>query len=246
MLAAAAGTKLLGGLAGTLAANQGINTGMREFRNNLNQGSDVLRAGQAAATSAYSPYTTSGATGATGLANAITTRQQAALPTLQVSDPTQVMNYIDPSAKYTADQANKAAVAAGISGGALGGGMLRALSNNANKMAMTNYNNAYNQMLQSNQQNFGQQQQNYTNLNDYQQQQIANYGNLANLGLSANTANQGLQQGYNTGINANYGAIGASQASGNAAKGGLWNNLANTAADTISQAIPSMWKIGGK
>lgn len=246
MLAAAAGTKVLGGLAGTLAANNSIDKGMRDYRNNVNKGSDVLRAGQAAANSAYSPFTTAGATGATGLATAITNRQQATQPTLQVSDPTAAMGYIDPSAKYTADQANKAALATGIAGGALGGGMMKALSNNANKMAMTNYNNAYNQMLQSNKQNFDQQQQQYANTTDYDQSQITNYGNMANMGLTANTANQGLQQQYNSGINTNYGAIGASQASGNAAKGGMWNNFANSAGDTISQAIPSMWKIGGK
>lgn len=240
-LAAAAGAKLAGGIAGGLFSNDYVNQGMKSYRDNVNQGTAVLNAGKDAANSAYSPYTTTGATGATGLANAITTRQQAALPTLQVSNPQNVSAYLDPSMAYTQDQARKQAMAAGVAGGAMGGGMLKALSNNANKMAMTNYNNAYNQMLQSNQQNFGQQQQNYQNLNDYQQQQIQNYGNLAQLGLTANTANQQLQQGYNKDINSNYGDIAANQQSGYNAKAGIWGNMMQGLGDGLGASISNIW-----
>jgi hypothetical protein len=108
-------------------------------------------------------------------------------------------------------------------------------------MAMTNYNNAYNQMLQSNNQNFGQQQQLYTNNNDYQQQQIQNYGNLANTGLSANNANQHLQLGYNSGINNNYGEIAANQQAGYNAKAGIWGNMAQGVGDGLGAGISNIW-----
>lgn len=119
--------------------------------------------------------------------------------------------------------------------------MLRALSRDANKMAMTNWNNAYDKMLQTNAQNFGQQQQNYTNTNDFQQQQIQNYGDIANRGLSATGTNQGLQQGYNNAINQNLLGIGQSQAQGNIAKGNLFNSVASGLGQNLAGGITSIW-----
>ena len=184
-----------------------IQQGMHAFNNAVGQGTGVLQAGQQGANQAYSPYTQAGAGAIGNEANAINNRVQATNPTATNTNPNDVSQYLNPSAAYSQDQAMKQAQAAGIAGGAVGGGLLKAISNNANQMAQTNWNNAYNQMLQTNQQNFGQGQQLYQNNNDYQQQQIQNLGGLAGLGLQANNANQNLQLGYNNGINQNWNNI---------------------------------------
>jgi len=239
--ALAAASKIAGPLIGAIGQTQAINQGMRNFRNNVTAGSDTLRAGQSAANKAFDPYATAGTAGAQGELGAVQNRQQAAMPTLTGASPAQAMNFLNPSADYTQQQAMKQAQAAGISGGALGGGFLKALSNNANKMAMTNWNDAYQQMLNTNAQNFGQQQQNYQNTTDYQQQQIGNFGNIANRGLSAVGTNQGLQAGYNQGINQNFNAIAGNEMAGWGQKGGIFDKAAGGLGDNLAGAITSIW-----
>lgn len=239
--AGATGSKILGSVVGAWGNDAAIKRGQQQFNAAATAGRGILDQGKQAANSAYSPYTAAGATGVEGLANSITNRQQAQGPTLQTTDPTQTAQYLDPSAAYSTDQANKATQAAGIAGGALGGGMLKALSNNANKMAMTNYNNAFQQQLAANNQNFGQQQQQYTNNNDYQQQQIQNYGNLGTLGLTANTANQQLQGQYNNQLNESWLKQGDNAQSAYNSRGNSFNNAANSIGSNLASGISSIW-----
>lgn len=243
-LAAAAAAKVAGPLIGGWGNSQDISQGMADFNNDAGAGRSVLQQGQQVANQAYSPYTQAGATGISGETNAIQNRQQATGPTVTNSNPNDVSQYLNPSAAYSTNQSNKAIQSAGIAGGAVGGGMLKALSNNANQLAQTNYNNAYSQMLNSNNQNFNQQQQQYTNNNDYQQQQISNYTGLANQGLQANSANQQLQAGYNNGQNEDW----MKQADNSqSAWNSLGNNFNKTSVDTgnaLAGGISSIW--GGK
>ena len=240
-LVSAALAKTAGGLLGGMGDYNAIQSGMTGAQNNLNAGSDVLRAGQAGATQAYSPYTQAGQTGIQGQTAAITGRQQAQGPTLSNSSPQNAMSYLDPSAAYTSNQAMHAAQAAGAAGGSWGGGMMKALANQQNQMSQTNYNNAYNQMMQTNQQNFGQQQQQYQNNNDYQQQQIQNYAGLAGQGLQATGANQQLQAGYNQGINSNYNAMAQHEMNGWAKKGEIFNRTANDFGNNIGGGIATIF-----
>lgn len=243
-LVAAAGSKLLGGVIGGYGNDAAIKRGQQQFNAAAGAGRDVLGQGKQVATTAYQPYTQAGVTGVTGLTDAITNRTQATNPTLQTTDPSQTSRFLDPSAAYSMDQANKATQAAGIAGGAMGGGMLKALSNNSSKMAQTNYNNAFNQQLQANNQNFGQEQQLYTNNNDFQQQQIQNYGNLANTGLNANNANQQLQLGYNTNINDSWLKQGDNAQSAYNSRGNNFNNTVTSLGNNLASGISSIW--GGK
>jgi hypothetical protein len=210
-----------------------IQQGMQDFQNNVNQGTDVLKQGQAGSNAAFSPYTTAGATGASGMEAAIQGRTQA--PNAAVTDNSAgnaIANYLNPSSAYSIDQANKEIQAEGIAGGAVGGGMEKALSNNANQMAQTNYNNAYSQMLAGNNLTNTQQNTNAQNTNNFTQQQVGNFGQLAGLGLNATSSNQGLQAGYNSGINSNFGDIAVDQQSGYNALGKNANNTATNAGNS--------------
>ena len=106
---------------------------------------------------------------------------------------------------------------------------------------MTNYNNAYQQMLNTNQQNFGQQQQNYQNKTDYDQSQISNYGNLANVGLNATTSLQGLLGNYNSAINQDYQNQAASRQQGWNDKAGIFNKTATGLGNNLGGGIMSIF-----
>ena len=223
----------VGSLVGGIMNSNDISQGMQDFQNNVNQGTSVLQQGQAGSNAAFSPYTTAGATGASGMESAIQGRTQA--PNAAVTDNSAgnaIANYLDPSSAYSIDQANKEIQAAGIAGGAVGGGMEKALSNNANQMAQTNYNNAYSQMLAGNNLTNTQQNTNAQNTNNFTQQQVGNFGQLAGLGLNATSSNKGLQAGYNSGINSNFGDIAVDQQSGYNALGKNANNTATNAGNS--------------
>lgn len=247
-------TSAVGNYVGMMQANDSLNTANKDYQNLSNKGINTLQQGAAGADTAYQPYTDAGQTGISGLTSGIVNRQQATTPTVTDNSASNaISNYLNPSAAYTTDQSNKAMEANAIASGGTGGGLAKALSANTANLAMTNYNNAYNQMLQGNNQTFNQQQQDYTNNNDYQQQQIQNYQGLANTGLSANNSNQQLQSGYNTGINNDY--VGQAEAAWNtnASKAKNFNsginntfgNIANSQSSAGS-ALDSIYGKGGK
>lgn len=241
LVAAQAGINTLSPIIGAWGQNSQINKAAKQYREYANKGIDTLNAGKTGVTESMSPYTSTGADAATSQLGAIDNRTQATQPTLSNTSAAGVSDWLDPSMAYSVDQANKAGTAAGIASGGVGGGMLRALSNNANKMAQTNWNNAATQQLAANNQNFGQQQQLYDNTNNYQQQQIDNYGNVANRGVGAASTQEGLLQGYNNTINSNLLGIGESQAGAQMAKGNLWGKLVDTTGKNLSTGITSIW-----
>jgi len=246
ILGASLATKLAGSFLGGNAQNKSTQQGMDAYKDYMNQGISTLNQGKSSSNAAFQPYTNAGTQGLQGYQTSIQNRQQAVQPSLSNSNPqTAISSYLDPSAAYTSDQAMKATQASAIAKGGMGGGLAKALSNNANKMAMTNYNNAYQQMLDTGNQNFGQQNTIYGNKTAYDQSQIGNYGNLANMGLQATGTNQGLQYQYNNGINQNYGDLAASQQSGYNQKGktsgDMWNNIGSS----LSSGITSLFG-GGK
>lgn len=241
LMAGAVGANILGSAIGAAGNNSAINKGKAAYTGLANQGIQTLQQGQQAANAAFSPYTQAGQAGVEGQLNAVQNRVQAQGPVATGASPQSAMDYINPSAAYTSGQANAASTAAALASGSTGGGMLKALSNNANKMAMTNYNDAYQQMLNTNNQNFGQQQQQYENQTAYDQSQIGNYAGLAGQGLSAVGANQNLNQGYNNQINANY--LGQADNAGSAwnKKGQIFNNTAAGIGNDIGTGMMSIW-----
>lgn len=244
IIAAAAAAKMAGDYAGGQKAKGAINRGEAAYTSQAGQGISTLQQGKADASAAYDPYTSAGTRGIGGYESSIVGRQMATQPTASNFSPQGASAFIDPSAAYTSDQATKALEAAAIAKGGMGGGLAKALSNNANKMAMTNYNTAYNQMLDTGRSNFAQGQQLYTNKTDYDQSQIANYGNLANLGLGATNANQNLLGQYNMGINKDYMDMGAMYQSNANNKAGVGNAQASGMGNSLLSGISTMYGAG--
>ena len=237
---------ILGPVIGAIGQSSDVQQGMQDYQNQVQQGTNTLQAGQTAANAAFSPYTAAGATGVNGELSAIQGRTQA--PNAAVTDNSAqnaIANYLNPSAAYSINQADNAIQAAGIAGGAVGGGMEKALSNNANQMAQTNYNDAYSQMLAGNNLTNTQQNTNAQNTNAYNQQQIGNFGNLASQGSSATAANQSLDANYNNGINANYGEIAVDQQAGQNSLGSIFNNASTATGNNVMNGITNMFGIGG-
>ena len=231
-------TSAVGNYAGMMEANDYLNKAKQSYDTRAQQGIDTLQAGKSGAESAYRPYTQAGETGVEGLTAGITGREQAQMPGVtDQSAQNAIQNYLDPSAAYTTDQSNKAMQAAAIAGGGMGGGMDKALAANTAKLAMSNYNNAYNQMLQGNQQTFNQQQQNYQNKTAYDQSQIENYKDLTNVGLGATNSNQQLQSGYNSGINQNYMGMADAGWNTNASKALNFNSGINNMAGNVGNSM---------
>lgn len=243
-LAASAGSKLFGSVVGALGQNEALNRGLNAYNKNVGQGTQALQAGQQGANVAFDPYSRTGATANQGQLEAVQNRTQAAQPTLSNTSAEGIASWLNPMATWQQNQATKAATAAGVATGATGGGMQRAISADANTRAQGSWNDAYNQMLQANNQNFGQQQQQYQNQTGFDQSQIDNLGGIAQRGLSAVGANQGLQQGYAQGINQNFGNMANTAMDVNAVKGQLWNDTATGFGNTSGNMFSS-W-LGGK
>lgn len=239
------GANLLGGLFGGMSQNDATQKGMTDFRNYTNQGTNVLEAGKSGVGDAFNPYTAAGATGAAGFANSIQNRTQANQPTLSQSNPqTALTQYLDPSAAYTSNEALKATQASALAKGGMGGGLAKALGNQAQDYAMKNYNNAYQQMLDTGNQAFGQENTIYGNKTAFDQAQIGNYGNLAQLGLGATGTSQQLLGNYNKDINQNYSDIANAMMSGQNQKGKTTSDMFTGLGSNLASGITSIF--GGK
>lgn len=238
-------SKLAGDYIGGEKQKNAINRGEAAYNTKAQQGINTLQQGKTDANAAYSPYTAVGATGAGGFSNAtqnylsnVGTGPDASK---YQSGTGQVSDYLNPSAAYTSDQASKATQASALAKGGMGGGLAKALSNNANQMAMTNYNNAYNQMLNTNQQNYGLANQSWQNNFNAQNQNVANYSNLTNLGLNATNSNQNLLGQYNSGINQDYMTWGNTLQNNANNKAGVGGAQATSMGNGIGSGIASIY-----
>lgn len=221
----------LGNYEGMMGAKNYLNKGQNAYNQYTQQGINQLQSGANTANTAYDPYSTAG-TSAIGTLQDKLANQSSTNPTLSNTSSSGVSAYLNPSSDYTTAQSNKAMESSAIASGGEGGGLAKALSNNASKLAMTNYNNAYQQMLDTNNQNFVQQQQLFNN----NQQNISNYQNLANTGLTATNANQQLQQQYNSGINQDYENMGTTGYNTNASKALNYNSGVNNMFGNLGQS----------
>lgn len=227
----------IGSAVGAHLALGELNDAKAGYDQTIGQGIETQQHGLDQANAAYQPYTAAAQGGLAGYTGAINGRQQAQGPSLGSYDPNA---YLNPSAAYTTSQANTAAQSSSLAHGGLGGGLGKALSNNANKMAMTNYNEAYQKMLDTNAQKFGQGQQLYTNATDYQQQQIANKGNAATLALQGLNAGSQLASGYRGNISNLYGKMADTGLDIGENKASLANSATTSATNSMTAGIGSM------
>jgi hypothetical protein len=238
---AQSGSLLAGPIVGGIGNAQDISDGSQQYNSAINAGSNLLNQGMQGADTAFNPYTSTGSTAINNEANAINTRTQA--PNAAVTDNSSqnaIANYLNPSSTYSVNQADNAIQSAGIAGGAVGGGLLKALSNNANQMAQTNYNNAYSQMLQGNQLTNTQQNTNAQNTNNFTQQQIQNQSGLAGQGLQAASTNENLDLNYLNQENQNQQKIAANDQSSQNSLGSIFNNVADVTGLGATNAIPGV------
>ena len=235
------------GLISGLGQSSKVRDGMDAFKASANQGIATYNQGKQASDQAFNPYTGVGSAASGQLGSAARDYKGEALagmPQQQTTTAQGTQAWLDPSAAYSMDQANRATQASALAKGGMGGGLAKALSNNANKMAMTNWNNAYNQQLGANAQNFNQGNQLWQNKKSALDTNINNLQGVSDMGLTAQNANQGNQLAYNQGINSNYMGVANSQQSGNNQIGKLFADTANNVGNNLVSGISSIW--GGK
>lgn len=235
-LIAAAAAKATGGLVGGVGQYNDTQKGMTAYRNLANQGVQTMQQGKTGANVAFDPYSKAGKTGVQGQTAAAQGYLGAVDPSQYKSTAAGTQAWLDPSASYSTDQANRAMQASALAKGGMGGGLAKALANNAQKMAMTNWNNAAQQQFQANNQNFAQNK-------SAQDANVANWSGLAQQGLQATGQNQQLQGQYNSGINQNFMNQGDAMQSGWNAKGKIFNDTSKDLGDTVSGGI---MKVFGK
>ena len=227
------GASLLGNYFAGESADQAAEQAKQQYAEQAQHGINTLQHGLEQNTQNFQPFVQAGQAGATGTLNSIQNRVQADQPTLSNTSPADIEKYLNPSAAYSTRSSNDAIRASALASGAAGGGMLKALSDNANKMAMTNYNNAYQQMLDTNNQNFVQGQQIYSNKTNYDQSQIGNYQNLMNTGAGAAGTEGNINLGYGNSLNQAYENLGNSNAGGTMTQGNVRSSVLQNAGNTV-------------
>lgn len=238
----------IGGLIGagsTLWANEeekdAADKAKAAYAEQANKGINQLYTGREETKSNFQPYLDAGKQGAEGTVNSIQNRERYKDPTLSNVTPGSVISdYLNPSAAYATRVAGDAITAKALAGGSAGGGMLRALNENANKMALENYNNAYQQALDTGTQRFGQENQIYKNRTDFDQSQIGNYQTLMNTGTNAASNLGTITSNYDTNINTSYKDLGNSQAGGEYLKGSSNSAATQQGGNLIGQGVQGL------
>jgi hypothetical protein len=155
-------------------------------------------------------------------------------------DPTQPFNfstYTDPNAVYDQQQGAKSINASSIANGSAGGGTDAALQTNAANLGNTAFTGAYGRYLTNSNMLYGQANQNYNRNYDWQNNQIAQTGNVANQGLNAANSlnNAGLSSGQQVGQTE--GELGSSQSAGTMGAGNALASGINNVGNSINSGI---------
>ena len=188
---------LVGGLAQSAAMEQGRQQGNKMFgqgRNYLTDSNNQQRAD-------FQPYMQAGTNALGQYQNTLAAGSGAVNPTQ--SQDFNFDTFKSPAAQYRIDQANAGINASALAKGNVGGGLAKALASNSQNMASEEYANAFNQYLQKNQQDFGQQQQLWNNANQNWQTQLGGYQNLMGQGLNATSTTGSLANNYANAYNNN-------------------------------------------
>ena len=186
----AAAGGIIGGLGSLFAGSQQseqLQRAAQAANGYLQQGVGKLQGVSDQAATRANPYLAAGQTGINGATQALQNGPSGTQPAL--SGAFNFDAWKDPSTNYSISESNAGLQAAGLAGGATGGGMAKALQANGNQLAQQAYGNAYQRYLAQNQQDFGQQQTRYGNAASVWQNQLGGYQNMAGMG---NTAQQNL------------------------------------------------------
>ena len=193
----------LGGLAGGLVGSGMIGDATKAANKLYKQGRGYITDNNNQQRQDFQPFMQAGQDAVGNVQSTLSAGSGAANPTLS-----QAFNFDawqNPATQYRIDQANAGINASALAKGGVGGGLAKSLAANSQNMASEEYANTYDRYLKQNQQDFGQQQQLFTNDQNQWQQQLAGWQNLANMGLDATgtTGNIGLgyTNAYNTNLN---------------------------------------------
>lgn len=239
----------IGAIGQGIAAKKGMDAQRQTMNDAAARAQGTLTAGRNEARSDFSPFMSAGATAAGNATNLIGASGNIAAP--EMSQPFNFQQWNDPSANYALQQSNATLQNSALAKGGMGGGLARALSENATNMANQNYQNAFKNYTTNAEQVFNQGQTRYKDINEQEQQKIANTQNLANMGLTATGNYGGLAAKYNEGIAGNQYQLGTDQAhitsSGYKDMGGAFNT-ANTQAGSAVDQSPwgRVMNLGGK
>lgn len=224
---------VLGGLigagasaAGGAMANSALDKARQAYGEKAQQGINQLQGGLSQARSDYSPVIQGGLSSYQQAQDLVAKRKQAAQPgynpiTADSADP-----YLAKMSDYGQRQSQQAMQASALAKGGMGGGFLKALSNNAQDYSATKYQQAQQMAQGANAQNFGQEQQIYGNQTAYDQSQIGNSQANAGMGLSGLANYTGTAAVYNSGINNTFENWGTTE-------GNIYGAKAKNASDTM-------------
>lgn len=229
----------IGGLIGAGVAGSIMNSGKNRAAGAIQDGTDLLTAGNQQQRQDFMPYMEAGTQGLDMYQNLLAGGNPATMPT--ASKAFEFDAFKDPSAQYAIQSSNDALLAAGLAGGNAGGGLSRAITANTQQKALDAYGNAYQRYLAQNQQDFGQGQQNFQNQTGNWQTMLSGANNLAGIGLNAAGTTAGNSMGYNQAANQNYNNM-ASLYYGNAQnQANNWGNaLSGAFSGVSSMMIPGM------
>lgn len=191
-----------GALAGGLAANEVLSNALASANRTASKGVNYLQQGNAQQRQDFAPYMAAGTSGLENYQNLLAQGNTAAQPTASAGFSYDANK--DPSTQYSIDQSNAAINASALASGNVGGGLGRALTANAQNLSQKAYQQAFNNYLAQNQQDFGQQQQIYQNQTGNYQTQLGGYGNLMGQGMNAASTTGNLGLGYGNAVNSNY------------------------------------------
>jgi len=190
-----------GGLVGGLLANSMMGDAAAAANKQYSQGRNYLTDSNNQQRADFQPYMQAGTNALGQYQNTLAAGSGAVNPTQ--SQDFNFDTFKSPAAQYRIDQANAGINASALAKGNVGGGLAKALASNSQNMASEEYANAFNQYLQKNQQDFGQQQQLWNNANQNWQTQLGGYQNLMGQGLNATSTTGSLANNYANAYNNN-------------------------------------------
>ena len=225
-----------------------LNAAKDQLNQGYNAAQGTLQTGQQQANQFYSPFQQGAQTDYGNFQNYVNNATQPTQANQVNMDANSANPYLQRMSTYGMDQANQQLGASALAHGGIGGGLAKALSNNAMKYAGQYFNDANTMAMNANNQNFNQQNTQYMNNADWYNKQAANRLSLAN--LSGNMATKGMDtmRGYNTDMANSQVGRGQDVANIEAAKGGNAGSLFSTVGkgfgDAGSQMFNAAWKRG--
>ena len=226
---------VVGGIGGAMLSSAILGDASRRAASTIRGANAALNSANAQQRSDFMPYMDAGKEAIGSYQETLARGSGATMPT-----QSEAFNYdpwTDPSTQYAIQSSNDALLAAGLSGGKMGGGLARATAANTQQQALQAYQNAFDRYQKQSAQNFGQQQQLYNNQTQNWQNMLSGYGNLMGQGQSAAGTSGNLGLGYNQQISNNLNNLASLQYGSGANQAGIWGDALSGALSGIGGLV---------